>query len=73
MIERKEIERVDRLIRFRELKVSIVTVSVGSRRERNNLFLQLSLSFLSVFLLIYSLSLTFISLPFLRPKSQTQL
>lgn len=25
MIERKEIERVDRLIRFRELKVSIVT------------------------------------------------
>lgn len=48
-------------------------VSVGSRRERNNLFLQLSLSFLSVFLLIYSLSLTFIYLPFLRPKSKTQL
>lgn len=33
MIERKEIERVDRLIRFRELKVSIVTECVSGKQE----------------------------------------
>lgn len=47
----EEKEGVDRLIRFRELKVSIVTesVSVGGRGESNNLSLP-SFSLLSLFL-----------------------